>query len=157
MKRQQNVHKPIYETQSELYDIFSWQLTRQVSKSLTLQYDRVKYMLSDTPENERLAGKNLMIYDYPDGSIEIKYLGRSLEFSAFDHLEVIRQGEIVESKRLREVLKFAMTEQDRLENEGQRERRKSDSPRRQEQRRQSMTNPAVSNYQDRLGHSHENT
>lgn len=146
-KHQQNVHRPVYETQDELYDIFSWQLTRQVSKALTLQYDRVKYMLSNTPDNERLAGKNVMIYDYPDGNIDIKYLGKSLEFTAFDHLEVIRQGEIVENKRLREVLTFAMTEQERLENEGLRERRKSNSPRRQEQRRQSIVNPAVSNYQ----------
>ncbi|ARR10399.1 hypothetical protein Vc3S01_p30057 (plasmid) [Vibrio campbellii] len=67
---------------------------------------------------ERLTGKNVMIYDYPDGNIAIKYLGRSLEFTAFDHLEVIRQGEIVENKRLREVLKFAMTEQERLESDG---------------------------------------
>ena len=146
-KHQQNVHRPVYETQDELCDIFSWQLTRQVSKALTLQYDRVKYMLSNTQDNERLAGKNVMIYDYQDGNIAIKYLGKSLEFTAFDHLEVIRQGEIVENKRLREVLTFAMTEQERLENEGLRERRKSNSPRRQEQRRQSIVNPAVSNYQ----------
>lgn len=44
-----------------------------------------------------------------------------------------------------------MTEQERLDNDGLRERRKSNSPRRQEQRRQSMTNPEVSNYQDRFG------
>lgn len=144
-KRQQDVHRPIYETQDELYDIFSWQLTRQVSKSLTLQYDRVKYMLSNTADHEHLIGKNVMIYDYPDGSIDIKHLGKSLEFTAFDHLEVIRQGEIVENKRLGEVLKFAMTEQERLENEGQRERRKSDSPRRQEQQRQMRMNLAVLN------------
>ncbi|MUK51392.1 hypothetical protein [Aliivibrio fischeri] len=85
-------------------------------------------MLSNTPDNERLTGKNLMIYDYPDGNIDIKYLGKPLEFAAFDLLEVIRQGDIVESKRLREVLKFAMSEQERLENEGHRERRKSDPP-----------------------------
>ncbi|WP_234352389.1 hypothetical protein [Vibrio harveyi] len=48
-------------------------------------------------------------------------------------------------KRLREVLKFAMTEQERLENEGLRERRKSDSPRRQEQQRQMRMNLAVLN------------
>ncbi|HHY0507393.1 TPA: ISNCY family transposase [Vibrio parahaemolyticus] len=143
-KRQQNVHRPIYETQSELYDIFSWQLTRQVSNALTLQYDRVRYLLANTPENESLSGKNVMIYDYPDGSIDIKYLGRSLDFKAFDHLEVIRQGEIVENKRLGEVLKLAKSEQERMENEGQRERR-SDSPRRQEQHRQVSLNLAVLN------------
>ncbi len=144
-KRHQDVHRPVYETQDELYDIFSWQLTRQVSKALTLQYDRVKYMLSNTPDNERLTGKSVMIYDYPDGSIDIKHLGKSLEFTAFDHLEVIRQGEIVENKRLQEVLKFAMSEQERLDNDGLRERRKSDSPRRQEQQRQMRMNLAVLN------------
>ncbi|HAS6977814.1 TPA: ISNCY family transposase, partial [Vibrio parahaemolyticus] len=143
-KRQQNVHRPIYETQSELYDIFSWQLTRQVSNALTLQYDRVRYLLDNTPENESLCGKNVMIYDYPDGSIDIKYLGRSISFKAFDHLEVIRQGEIVENKRLGEVLKLAKSEQERMENEGQRERR-ADSPRRQEQHRQVRLNLAVLN------------
>ncbi|HIF6163742.1 TPA: ISNCY family transposase [Vibrio parahaemolyticus] len=143
-KRQQNVHRPIDETQSELYDIFSWQLTRQVSNALTLQYDRVRYLLDNTPENESLCGKNVMIYDYPDGSIDIKYLGRSLSFKAFDHLEVIRQGEIVENKRLGEVLKLAKSEQERMENEGQRERR-TDFSRRQEQHRQARLNLAVLN------------
>lgn len=102
-------------------------------------------MLSNTPDNEHLVGKNVMIYDYPDGNMDIKYLGKSLEFSAFDHLEVIRQGEVVENKRLQEVLKFAMSEQERLDNDGLRERRKSDSPRRQEQQRQARMNLAVLN------------
>ncbi|WYW30227.1 hypothetical protein VUK15_21985 (plasmid) [Photobacterium damselae subsp. piscicida] len=144
-KRHQNVHRPVYETQNELYDIFSWQLTRQVSNALTLQYDRVKYMLSNTSGNEHLTGQNVMIYDYPDGNIDIKYLGKSLEFTAFDHLEVIRQGDVVENKRLREVLKFAMTEQERLENEGLRERGRADGPRRQAQHRQVRINLAVLN------------
>lgn len=101
-------------------------------------------MLNNTPDNEHLTGKNVMIYDYPDGNIDIKYLGRSLEFTAFDHLEVVRQGEVVENKRLREVLKLAMSEQERLDDEGYRERR-ADSPRRQEQQRQARMNLAVLN------------
>lgn len=141
-KRQQNVHRPVYETQDELYDIFSWQLTRQVSNALTLQYDRVRYLLDDTQENASLPGKNVMIYDYPDGSIDIKHLGRSLGFKAFDHLEVIRQGEIVENKRLGEVLKHAKSEQERMDREGKRKRR-DDSPKRQEQQRQVRMNLAV--------------
>lgn len=102
-------------------------------------------MLSNTPGNEHLTGKSVMIYDYPDGNIDIKYLGKSLEFTACDHLEVIRQGDVVENKRLREVLKFAMTEQERLENEGLRERGRADGPRRQEQHRQVRINLAVLN------------
>lgn len=138
-----DVHRPTYESQDELYDIFSWQVTRKVTKSLTLQYDKVLYLLENTPENENLTGKNVMIYDYPDGQIDIKYLGSSLSYGIFDKLERINQGEIVENKRLGAVLKLAMTEQNRLESEGLRERAQSDIPKRQEQRRQSRVNPAM--------------
>ncbi|MGR5308126.1 hypothetical protein [Vibrio mediterranei] len=63
-------------------------------------------------------------------------------FKAFDHLEVIRQGEIVENKRLGEVLKHAKSEQERMDREGKRKRR-DDSPKRQEQQRQVRMNLAV--------------
>ncbi|KJG14770.1 transposase, partial [Photobacterium iliopiscarium] len=99
-KRQLNVHRPIYETPQELYDIFSWQTSRKVTKSLTLQYDKVMYLLEIKPENEHLVSKNIMVHDYPDGQIDIKYLGQSLDYSIFDKLERINQGEIVENKRL---------------------------------------------------------
>ena len=142
-KRQLNVHRPIYETPQELYDIFSWQTSRKVTKSLTLQYDKVMYLLEIKPENEHLVSKNIMVHDYPDGQIDIKYLGQSLDYSIFDKLERINQGEIVENKRLDAVLRLAMVEQERLESEGLRERSRSDTPRRQEQRRQSRMNPVM--------------
>ena len=142
-KRQLNVHRPIYETPQELYDIFSWQTSRKVTKSLTLQYDKVMYLLEKTIENEHLVGRSIMIHDYPDGQIDIKHLGQSLGYSIFDKLERINQGEIVENKRLDVVLRFAMVEQERLKSEGLRERSRSDTPRRQEQRRQSRMNPVM--------------
>lgn len=141
-KRQLNVHRPVYETQQELYDIFSWQATRKVTKSLTLQYDKVIYLLENTSENEKLISKNIMVHDYPNGHIDIKYLGQSLNYSIFDKLARINQGEIVENKRLGAVLKLAMEEQERLESEKLRERGKN-MPRRQEQHRQSRMNPTM--------------
>jgi hypothetical protein len=89
------------------------------------------------------VSKNIMVHDYPDGQIDIKYLGQSLDYSIFDKLERINQGEIVENKRLDAVLRLAMVEQERLESEGLRERSRSDTPRRQEQRRQSRMNPVM--------------
>ncbi|WP_201798370.1 hypothetical protein [Photobacterium phosphoreum] len=142
-KRQLNVHRFIYEIPPELYDIFSWQTSRKVTKSLTLQYDKVMYLLEKTIENEHLVGRSIMIHDYPDDQIDIKHLGQSLGYSIFDKLERINQGEIVENKRLDAVLRFAMVEQERLESEGLRERSRSDTPRRQEQRRQSRMNPVM--------------
>lgn len=51
-----------------------------MSASLTLQYDKVLYLVDPTPENERLAGKRVMVIDYPDGRIKIRYEGQNLEY-----------------------------------------------------------------------------
>ena len=46
---------------------------RQVTKSLTVQYDRVIYMLDDTAENRALIHQYLDVFgEYPDGRIEIR-------------------------------------------------------------------------------------
>ncbi len=66
-----------------------------------------------------------MIYNYPDGLIDIKYLGYSLSYGIFDKLERINQGEMVKNKRLGAVLKLAITEQKCLESEGLRKRAQS--------------------------------
>ncbi len=51
-KRPLDVHRPTYKSQDELYDIFSWQVTQKVTKSLTLQYDKVFYLLD--PQRMRI-------------------------------------------------------------------------------------------------------
>ena len=134
---EKDLHRPLIETQNELYDIFSFQSARVLTKSLTLQYDKVMYLLEATPATEKLIGKKVMIHDYPDGKINIKHCGKPLPYSIFDKLQNIRQGEIVENKRLGAVLKFALQEQERLEKEGKRNRSKS-VPKRKEQLRQAQ-------------------
>jgi hypothetical protein len=41
-------------------------------------------LLADTPENRRLIGKYLEIFQFPDGRIEIRVAGRSLPYSVYD-------------------------------------------------------------------------
>ena len=53
--------------------IFTWQEQRTLSASLTLQYDKVLYLIEPSPENQRLAGKRVLVIDYPDGKIKIRY------------------------------------------------------------------------------------
>ncbi|WP_237362340.1 hypothetical protein [Vibrio marisflavi] len=123
-------------------DIFSWQTSRVVSKSLSLQYDKVLYLLEHTPKAESLIGKKVMVHDYPNGCIDVKYCGESLPCKAFDKLDKVRQGEIVDNKRLGAVLALARYEQAELESQGKRQRNAS-SPNRKEQVRQYIMNPAV--------------
>jgi hypothetical protein len=43
--------------------------------SLTLQYDKVLYLVDPSGENEKLAGKRVTVIDFPDGRIKIRYEG----------------------------------------------------------------------------------
>jgi hypothetical protein len=88
-------------------DIFSWQESRAVTRSLTLQYDKVVYLIKPGPENDKIAGQHVTVFDYPDGRFKIRYEGRELPYSVFDRLSQIRQADIVNNKRLAATLTMA--------------------------------------------------
>jgi transposase len=94
-----NLHRPLAEF-DDLDTTFTWQEQRSLSASLTLQYDKVLYLIDPTPENQRLAGKRVCVVDYPDGRIKIRYEGRDLDYREFDKLTHVHQGEVVPHKRL---------------------------------------------------------
>jgi len=50
---------------------------RRVTKSLTMQYDPVMYLLEDTPANRRLIHHYIDVWEYSDGRIEIRADGES--------------------------------------------------------------------------------
>jgi hypothetical protein len=101
----------------DLDDVFTWQEQRSLSASLTLQYDKVLYLLDPSRENQRLAGKRVTVVDYPDGRIKIRYEGRDLEYRQFDKLTQTHQGEIVPHKRLGAMLSMLTDQQKRLPQE----------------------------------------
>jgi hypothetical protein len=76
------------------------QRQRSLSTALTLQYDKVLYLVDPIRENQRLAGKRVTVIDYPDGRIKIKYEGRELGYREFDKLTQTHQGAVVPHKRL---------------------------------------------------------
>jgi len=94
-----NVHRPLMDYEN-LDDSFTWQEQRSLSMALTLQYDKVLYLVDPIRENQRLAGKRVTVIDYPDGRIKIKYEGRELGYREFDKLMQTHQGEVVPHKRL---------------------------------------------------------
>jgi len=87
--------------------IFAWRELRKVTKDLTLHYERKLYLLADTPENRRLIGKYIEVFQFPDGRIEIRVNGQSLPYSVYEKLGAIDQGVIVENKRLGHTLQVA--------------------------------------------------
>lgn len=96
--------------------IFAWREPRCVSNSLTLQYDKVLYLLADTPLTRKLAGHYIDVYHYPDGRIEPRAQGEALPFTIYDRLSEIDQGAIVENKRLGHVLQMAQVVQAQRDN-----------------------------------------
>jgi len=85
--------------------IFAWRELRKVTKDLTLHYERKLYLLADTPENRRLIGKYIEVFQFPDGRIEIRVAGQALPYSVYEKLGAIDQGAIVENKRLGHMLR----------------------------------------------------
>ena len=83
---------------------FAWREERTVTFNLTVQYDRVMFLLEPNDLTRGLARKRVTIYDFPDGRVEIRYNGRSLPYTTFDRVARIDQGPIVENKRLSEAL-----------------------------------------------------
>ena len=79
--------KDAHRTLSEfdiLEETMTWQEDRTVTNSLTVQYDRVMYLLEPNDTTLELRWKKVRIYDYPDGTRDIKYDGLSLPYSVFD-------------------------------------------------------------------------
>lgn len=66
--------------QDDLDSSFTWRVERTVSHALSLQYDRVRFLLEPSDLTRDLGGKRVTVYDYPDGRMEIRHLGRALPY-----------------------------------------------------------------------------
>lgn len=111
-----DAHRPVRESADELDDIFTRQRSRVLTRALTIQYDKVVYLIEPTDTTERLIGKPVMVYDYPDGTVSIKHCGQELTYSVFDKLRHVNQAAIFDNKRLGAALALAKQSQESREN-----------------------------------------
>lgn len=79
---------------------------RTVSQSLTLRYDKVMFILDPTDYAKTLVRQKVIVFDYPDGRLEIMHEGTTLPYRTFDTLRSVHRSEVVENKRLDDVLSF---------------------------------------------------
>ena len=86
-----------------------------MTQNLLLHYERKLYVLVDTPDNRRLIGKYVEVFQYPDGRIEIRVAGRALPYCLYGNSGTIDQGAIVENKRLSHALQVLQAAQARRE------------------------------------------
>jgi hypothetical protein len=100
-----DLHRPLA-PQDDLDSSFTWRVERTVSHALSLQYDRVRFLLEPNDLTRDLGGKRVTVYDYPDGRMEIRHQGRALPYRTFDLVRRVDQGAVVENKRLTEALEL---------------------------------------------------
>jgi len=111
-----DLHRPL--TMDDDVDaVFSWQEARTVSNSLTLQYDKVLFLLEPSEFSRGLARKRVTVLDYPDGRLAIRYQGRDLPYATFDKLRQVPQANVVENKSLGAALAVIKTQQSRRDGE----------------------------------------
>jgi transposase len=101
-----DAHRPL-RGDEDLDALLTWRETRRVTKALTVQYDRVMYLLDDTPANRKLVHRYLEVWEYPDGRIELRADARVLSYREYDRLTEVDQGAVVEHKRLAHALAVA--------------------------------------------------
>ncbi|WP_424781840.1 ISNCY family transposase [Paraburkholderia sp.] len=110
-----DAHRPL-RADENLELVLTWREPRKVTKALTVQYDRVRYLMDDTPENRRLIDRYIEVWEYPDGRIEIRADGKAIACHSYDRLTEVDQGAIVEHKRLGYVLQVSQAMQVQRDN-----------------------------------------
>lgn len=122
-----DAHRPVPQDMV-LEDIFAWKEERTVTCNLTLQYDKVLFLLEPTELTRPLARQRVTVIDYPDGRLAIRHNGVDLPYRTDDKLRRVTQAAIVENKRLSEVLAYVAQRQQERD-----EQRSAKAPRRRGQ------------------------
>jgi hypothetical protein len=69
-----DLHRPL-RAGNDLDDAFAWKEERTLSQALTLQYDKVMFILEPSEQAKAAIGKRVTVVDYPDGRLAIRYRG----------------------------------------------------------------------------------
>jgi transposase len=108
-----NAHRPLGDG-DDVDRSFCSREPRSMSPNLVVQMDCQSWVVTPGPETRRLAGRwrQVMIHTWPDGRREIHHEGVSLPYTIPDEYPYPTPGEIVERKRVAEVMKRMRAAQD---------------------------------------------
>src|SRR6266478_1257349 len=105
-----DLHRPL-RAGHDLEDAFAWKEERTLSQALTLQYDKVLFILEPSELAKAAIGKRVTVVDYPDGRLSISYHDVELAYRTFDKTRQVDQGAIADNKRLGPLLAMIRDEQ----------------------------------------------
>jgi hypothetical protein len=101
----------------DLNDAFAWKEERTLSRALTLQCDKVVFILETDRSGQGGDRQWVAVVDYPDGRLAIRYCGVEFAYRAFDKVQQVYQSAIADNKRLGAVLAMIRDQQLRREPE----------------------------------------
>ena len=101
----------------DLSRILTWQEERTLTANLVVHYKRVSYLVTPNEQTRVLGGKRVRIFEWEDGTVEIRHDEQVLPYSVYDKNPHVTQGAIVENKRLSAVLTVIRAEQARRDEE----------------------------------------
>jgi hypothetical protein len=105
-----DLHRPL-RAGDDLEDALAWKEERTLSQALTLQYDKILFILEPTDQAKEAIGKRVTVIDYPNGRLAIRYNSVELAYRTFDKLRQVDQGTIADNKRLGPILAMIRNEQ----------------------------------------------
>ncbi len=108
-----NLHRPLTLKEGRLNDILCHREQRYVSKQLTMSYDRKQIILERNQFSEGLGGKYVDLYEFPDGTLEVRSKDRTLPYRLFSKDQRVSHTAVVENKRLSHALTIIKAQQDR--------------------------------------------
>src|SRR5215469_15284435 len=100
---QKDLHRPLH-AGDDLEDAFAWKEQRRLSQALTLQYDKVIFIVEPSEPAKAAIGKYVSVFDYPDGRLLIRHNGVDLAYRTFDKVRLVDQGAIADNKHLGAIL-----------------------------------------------------
>jgi AraC-like DNA-binding protein len=110
--RPENLHRALNVKTDRLTDILCHREQRCVSEQLTMSYDRKQIILARSELSEGLGGKYVDLYEFPDGTLEVRSKGHSLPYRLFSKDQRMSHTAVVENKRLSHALTIIKAQQD---------------------------------------------
>jgi hypothetical protein len=107
-----DLHRPLAR-HDNLDEAFAWREERMVSCNLTLQYNKVLFLLEPTAIALDARRKKVMVINYPDGRLAVRHKGVDLPYSTFDMVRSVTHAAIVDNKRLSAALAVIREDQQR--------------------------------------------
>jgi hypothetical protein len=92
-----DLHRPLGR-RDDLTEALTWRESRTVTQALTVHYDRMIYILQQTPTALAVAGKVVEVVEYPDGEIVLRHNGADLPYRLFNKERRVSQAAVVENK-----------------------------------------------------------